>query len=363
MGLFDDLFKKKGIPEKINFLGKDYEINPDAMVYSQQGLEKHQAKDYPGAVIAFTKAINAQPVNQNFYTMRGTAYEDSKNDLEAEKDFRKALELEPTNFLASYRLGMVYFRKKDFETAIKWLKNSYNNHPALDHGGVNLGNNNINFVAKKLVAANLGNFLTQVKKFDEGFKYLDEAIKLDPNYHNPYYVKGMALAQVGKPAEGIPYVKKAMQLGNPNAEMGLKRLHQLSQQANVEDDENEGNELDLNFVFQSSDHLRYENDRHVSGPHGGAPRAVKVEANINGGEGYTVTMFNTDGGKAVVQMAPKQMKLVNADNEKIELKGYGRDSMGASFADYGLTIVHDEGSIEKVILHMFDRNVDIQYLP
>ena len=33
---------------------------------------------------------------------------------------------------------------------------------------------------------------------------------------------------------------------------------------------------DLNFVFNSPDHLRYENSIHVSGPHGGAPRAVKV---------------------------------------------------------------------------------------
>jgi len=64
-----------------------------------------------------------------------------------------------------------------------------------------------------------------------------------------------------------------------------------------------------------------------------------------------------------VQMAPKQMKLIGVDNEKIQLKGYGQDAMGASFADYGLTIYHNDGNIEKCILHMFDRNVDIMYLP
>jgi hypothetical protein len=42
MGLFDKLFKKKGILEKVKFLGKDYEVNPDAMVYSQQGLVQYQ---------------------------------------------------------------------------------------------------------------------------------------------------------------------------------------------------------------------------------------------------------------------------------------------------------------------------------
>lgn len=118
----------------------------------------------------------------------------------------------------------------------------------------------------------------------------------------------------------------------------------------------------LNFIFNSSDHLRYENGEIVSGPHGGAPRAVKVEPNISGNEGQTVTMFNTDG-QYVVQMAPKQMKIIQQSPDKIILRGYGQDIMGASFADYGLTIYFINGQIAKCILHMHDRNVDIEYLP
>ena len=227
MGLFDDLFKKKGIPEKMNFLGKDYEINPDAMVFSQQGLDKYQLKDYSGAVTAFTKAIIAQPTNQNFYTMRGTAYEDMGNDIEAEKDFRKTLELLPNDFVAAYRLGMVFFRKKDFDNAIKWLKLSYDNAPDGDLEHIGLGKNNILFVAKKLIAGNLGNFLTQVKKYEESFKYLDEAIKLDPNYPNPYMAKGLALAQTGKVKEGISYLEKAEKLGVGQATMIIQMLKNM----------------------------------------------------------------------------------------------------------------------------------------
>ena len=32
-------------------------------------------------------------------------------------------------------------------------------------------------MARKIIAGNLGNFLTQLKKYDEGFIYLDEALK------------------------------------------------------------------------------------------------------------------------------------------------------------------------------------------
>jgi hypothetical protein len=125
--------------------------------------------------------------------------------------------------------------------------------------------------------------------------------------------------------------------------------------------------FDLNFVFISSDHIRYENGKHISGPHGGARRAVKVEPNISGGEGVTVTMYNLDGNHPIwqnnVQMAPKQMKVIEQTNDTIVLRGYGHDSIGASFSDYGLTIKLKNGQLENCILHMYDRGVDIEYLP
>ena len=89
--------------------------------------------------------------------------------------------------------------------------------------------------------------------------------------------------------------------------------------------------MELNFIFKSSDHIRYENGRHVSGPHGGAGRAVKIEPNINGcegydiksGDGYIVTLFNLDGNHPIwqnnVQMAPKPMRIVSQTNDKIIL--------------------------------------------
>jgi len=125
--------------------------------------------------------------------------------------------------------------------------------------------------------------------------------------------------------------------------------------------------MKLNFVFKSSDHIRYENGENVSGPHGGAGRAIKVEPNINGGVGYTVTIYNLDGNHPVwqnnIQMAPKQMRIIIQQSEnKIVLRGFGNDAMGASFVDYGLTINFKNGEVINCILHMHDRGVDIEYL-
>jgi tetratricopeptide (TPR) repeat protein len=226
MGIFDDLFKKNE-PQKINLFGKELEVHPEGMIQSQIGMDKYQQQNYRGAVDAFTKAINVMPKNQNFYTMRGTAYEDMGNDNEAEKDFKKTLELLPNDFLSAYRLGMVYSRKKDFENAVKWLKVSYDNHPGLNLEHIGIGKNNILFIDKKVVCGNLGNFLTQLKRFEEGIKYLGEAIKIDPNYSNAVLTMGLALAQSGKPKEGIPFIEKASKLGVAQAPMILQMLKNM----------------------------------------------------------------------------------------------------------------------------------------
>jgi len=119
-------------------------------------------------------------------------------------------------------------------------------------------------------------------------------------------------------------------------------------------------------MFLSSDHLRYENGIHVSGPHGGAKRGVKIEPN-NGNQGnYLVTLYIMDGVHPVwgnnIQMAPKQMKVIEQVSNKIVLRGYGLDMTGAPFADYGMTVFLNNGEVNKCILHMHDRNVDIHYL-
>lgn len=124
--------------------------------------------------------------------------------------------------------------------------------------------------------------------------------------------------------------------------------------------------MNLNFEFTSSDHIRYENRQHASGPHGGARRLVKVEPNITGQEGYSVSVYNLDGSHPVwqnnIQMGRKQMKIIKQSQNLVVLRGYGHDQMGSAFTDYGLTIHFDNSSVSKCILHMHDRNVDIEYI-
>ncbi len=122
--------------------------------------------------------------------------------------------------------------------------------------------------------------------------------------------------------------------------------------------------IDLtDYKFLSDDHTRIQNGQPTNANNKGAWRGIRVKTSDN--TTFFVTMYNMNENHPVwgdnIQMAEKRMKLDKEINEKIILRGYGIDSMGASFADYGLSLHKSNGNINKVTLHMHDRNIDIVY--
>lgn len=118
--------------------------------------------------------------------------------------------------------------------------------------------------------------------------------------------------------------------------------------------------------FTTSDHVRYENGQDISGHNYDSNRRFVIEKNIEGYEGYTITMYNLDGIHPIwqnnVQMAPKRMKIESVNDNVVILRGYGFDQLGGSFTDYGLILLIEDGEIVRIQLNMIDRNVSIVYL-
>jgi len=153
----------------------------------------------------------------------------------------------------------------------------------------------------------------------------------------------------------------AIRLGNTIAKVCLTQFEDLQDILNLGSDD-----LDLsNLFFESFRHERYENGIQVSNSID-VGRAIRIEDNIDEDEeGYTVSIYSLNElhphWKNYLMMSPKQMKVVKKTDGQTILRGYGADSMGNSFSDYGIRIYHKGQHIEKVVSIMHDRNVEIAY--
>ena len=126
------------------------------------------------------------------------------------------------------------------------------------------------------------------------------------------------------------------------------------------------------FVFNSNCHQRYEHGSEVMGLQE-CGRTVRVEKNTHGcsgyklqpGYGYIVKVFNDDLGKP--NMSDKPMRIVSKTADKVELRGFPIEAQTpfgwqeVDYGDYGLTVYYTNGNVSKCVLHMFDRNVDLEY--
>ena len=130
--------------------------------------------------------------------------------------------------------------------------------------------------------------------------------------------------------------------------------------------EGDNNPMDGILNFDSSDHVRFENGKAASGHNLGCHRRIEFRKDIEGDLGYTMTIYNLDGVHPLwqnnIQMSPKKMKIISADEGIVELRGYSCDLLGNSFENYGILFLHNGYEIERVQLNIYDRNISIVYL-
>lgn len=127
------------------------------------------------------------------------------------------------------------------------------------------------------------------------------------------------------------------------------------------------------FVFKSNCHQRYENGLPKMGLQK-CMRTVSVVKNTDGcqgyrlnpGIGYIVKIFNDDLGKP--NMSDKPMKVVRKNAAFIELRGFPIEAMSpfgwqeVDYSDYGFFVYYKNSMVEKCVLHMYDRDVKIEYI-
>lgn len=124
--------------------------------------------------------------------------------------------------------------------------------------------------------------------------------------------------------------------------------------------------------FKSNCHQRYENGSPVKDLQK-CIRTIRVEKNTNGcrgyklqpGDGYIVKIFNDDLGKP--NMSDKPMRVVRKTETSVELRGFPIEAQSpfgwveVDYRDYGFIVYYESGKVSKCVLHMYDRNIFIEY--
>lgn len=108
---------KPPYPEKIEDekVGRDKEDDYNKWFY--KGYALSNAGDNAGAIKAFTKSIEINPLDAKSYYNRGLAYAKTGSKHQAISDFNKTIELNPRYSTAYTNRGVIYLGMKDYDRA------------------------------------------------------------------------------------------------------------------------------------------------------------------------------------------------------------------------------------------------------
>lgn len=99
------------------------------------GWLTYNAGLYQESISYYQKAINLMPVSIEArlgYVYPAAAFGNMTNVI---IQYKKILEIDPQNSLANYKLGYIYYDKKDFQTAFKYFEKVVNLYP-FDYDGL-----------------------------------------------------------------------------------------------------------------------------------------------------------------------------------------------------------------------------------
>jgi tetratricopeptide (TPR) repeat protein len=192
-------------------------------------------------------ARNLAPYNSEVYMHLGLLYRDissvtAGSEERAISSFLEALELEPENPVYLNELGKLFLQKKMYIEAEDNFKSAVNMNPDFKEARFGLAKaysvNNKEDEALGILADletnssdieiyfEEGRILFNRKKYNEAINKFLEVLKKYPNHANTLYSLGLTLDAIGRYEEAVPYFKKVLEF-NPNNQFVIKKIKEL----------------------------------------------------------------------------------------------------------------------------------------
>jgi tetratricopeptide (TPR) repeat protein len=138
-----------------------------------------------------------------------------KNFPEAEKDFQKSLEINPTEAVAHNNYGNLLFNNNRFDEARGQFELAIRYNPRYAHALNNLASiyGVMGEGERQLVQsdpANAAQHTANAKRnYETAIGYFQKSIKEDPEYPTPYYLMGITYRNLGDEQSAQFYINKS----------------------------------------------------------------------------------------------------------------------------------------------------------
>jgi tetratricopeptide (TPR) repeat protein len=176
--------------------------------------------------ISYTKDKKEQA---DLYVVKARFYKAKVESVKMIASYQKAISLDKVNIDANYALGLLYMKYGAGDKSVVYLETLISNYP-----------NNILF--KNLYAISL----RMAKKYEKSLEVYSDLIKLEPNYKDTYYNRGLLLQKyLEKPDKAIDDYNKYKSLGGKlNIDERIKICKQMVkdiEQMKAEEENNKTN--------------------------------------------------------------------------------------------------------------------------
>ena len=198
----DEYYFKNDFNKAIEYYTKAIEVDPDnAEYYCNRGVSYNWLKEYEKAIEDKSKAIELDPDNAEYYYSRGVSYGWLKEYEKAIEDKSSAIRLEPDDAKYYYSRGSNYHKLKEYEKAIADYSKAIELEP-----------DNAKYYF------NRGTSYNWQKEYEKAIADYSKAIELDPNNAKYYSKRSNNYSWLNEYEKAIADYSKAIELAPDNAE-------------------------------------------------------------------------------------------------------------------------------------------------
>jgi tetratricopeptide (TPR) repeat protein len=181
--------------------------------WQAEGLKALEAKNYPGAIEALSKAVAADPGDYGAHFNLALAYSLDNKDPQAIAEFQKTLELKPGLPQAVTNLAILLMRNKDVASALPLLRQAHQSKPA-----------------DARISVYLGDALLARNQLPEAAEAYASALQNEPKSAAAESGLGRVNAKQGKLGEAADHFRKAAAI-DPSYKSALLEIGDLYERA------------------------------------------------------------------------------------------------------------------------------------